>query len=207
MFSSYKTEQRKARFQTLCLHFNKKYLGKDEFGVKSFLKYFHLFHRNGKITNLCVSKAEDVSAGYYLFDYQYVVSRGNHAKRYKQTVFFVHDNTMFLPDFLLKPEHVGHKIAAYFGWEDIDFVHNPRFSNLYHLSGEDEEWIRDNFQDPVLSFFSKTSGWHVEAANHYLIFYALDSLIPENILHDFYKMGHHVHQLFKESQKELKSIS
>lgn len=204
--SSYKSEQRKARFQTLCFNFEKDFLDKDEYGVKAFLKTFHLYHRNGKISNLCMSKSTDTNAGYYLFDYQYVVAAGNHVKRYKQTVFFVHDREMFLPEFLLKPEHVGHKIAAYFGWEDIDFAHQPHFSNTYHLSGDDETWIRDNFTDPVLSYFSKTSGWHVEAANHFLIFYAFNSLIPENILFDFYKMGKHVYALFKESQKELKAI-
>jgi hypothetical protein len=109
--------------------------------------------------------------------------------------------------FYIKPEKVAHKIAAFFGCENIDFETNPHFSNSYHLTGEDENWIRDNFQDTVLTFFSKTSGWHVEAANHYLLFYALDSLIPENILFDFYKMGIHVYQLFKNSQKELIPLS
>ncbi|MBK8081554.1 MAG: hypothetical protein IPK25_15545 [Saprospiraceae bacterium] len=101
---------------------------------------------------------------------------------------------------------MGHKIGAYFGWEDIDFETSPEFSNKYHLTGDDEGWIRDNFKDTVLSFFSKSSGWHVEAANHFMIFYAHNTLIPENILFDFYKMGNHVHTLFKESQKELGKI-
>lgn len=179
------------------------YSATDEFGMKVMLKYFDIYKRNGIISNLCQQKSTDLISFRYLFDYKFVVSRGNHSKRYVQTVFFVHDREMFLPVFLMKPENVAHKIAAFFGWEDIDFETNPHFSNLYHLTGEDENWIRDNFQDTVLSFFSKTSGWHVEAANHYLLFYALDSLIPENILFDFYKMGMHVHQLFKDSQKEL----
>ena len=197
---------RAEKFRSLCAQYDLTYMEKDEFGVRMFLKFFDLHRSNGKITNLCLSKSEDLRTNYYIFDYYFVVHANNHRKKYQQTIFFARDNDLHLPVFIMKPEHVGHKIASFFGWEDIDFETHPYFSDSYHLTGDDVEWIRDSFSEPVLSFFSKTSGWHVEAANHFLLFYSLDSLIPENILFDFFKMGKHVHQLFKESQKELKAI-
>ncbi|MFZ1704764.1 MAG: hypothetical protein WAT79_10495 [Saprospiraceae bacterium] len=197
---------RSEKFKNLCVAFNKKYSEKDEYGILEFLKYFELYHRRGKITNLCMSKSENLDMSFYLFDYQYVIQAGNHARRIKQTVYFVQDRNMHLPVFFMKPEHLGHKIAAYLGWEDIDFETSPTFSDSYYLQGEDVPWIRDNFKEPVLSFFSASSGWNVEAANHFLLFYAKNALIPENILFDFYKMGGHVHFLFKESQKELTDL-
>ena len=198
--------RRMEKFRALSHQYNLVCQDTDEFGVVSFLKYFNLHHRNGKITNLCISKSEDFKTTYYIFDYTFNVQLNNYRKIYKQTIFFTRDSHLHLPVFLLKPENVGHKIASYFGWEDINFETHPHFSDTYHLTGEDEAWIRDSFDEQVLSFFSKTSGWHIEAANHFLLFYSLDSLIPENILFDFFKIGKHVHQLFKESQKELKPI-
>ncbi len=206
MFFSKGSELREQKFRSLCAAFQDKYLGSDEFGVHAYLKYFKVHHRNGKITHLCFSSSDMNDTNTYLFDYKYSIQAGNARKVVKQTIFLVLDRNMFLPIFAMKPEHLGHKIGAYFGWEDIDFETSPEFSDKYHLTGDDEGWIRDNFKDTVLSFFSKSSGWHVEAANHFMIFYAHNTLIPENILFDFYKMGNHVHTLFKESQKELGKI-
>jgi hypothetical protein len=62
---------------------------------------------------------------------------------------------MFLPVFVMKPEHLGHKIGAYFGWDDIDFDKNPEFSELYHLTCYDEACIRDNFKDVKIGIFYK----------------------------------------------------
>jgi hypothetical protein len=206
MFFNKESDQREQKFRSLCASFEKKYLGSDEFGMHSYLKYFNVYHRNGKISNLCHSSSGMNDTIIYLFDYKYSVQMGNARKVIKQTIFLVLDRNMFLPVFAMKPEHLGHKIGSFFGWEDIDFEANPEFSEQYHLTGNDEDWIRDNFKDTVLSFFSKSSGWHVEAANHFMIFFAHNTQIPENILFDFYKMGIHVHKLFKESQKELKEI-
>ena len=97
----------------------------------------------------------------------------------------------------MKPEHIGHKIAAYFGWDDIDFVEYPIFSDKYHLIGEQEDFVRFAFNDKILKYFSKTSGWTIEAANYYLIFYSFDSLVPENILNDFYRLGMGIFEMFK----------
>ena len=97
----------------------------------------------------------------------------------------------------MKPEHFGHRIAAYLGWEDIDFEQYPSFSENYHLSGENEDFIRHTFNDQILKFFSRTSGWSIEAANYYLIFYSHNSLVPENILYDFQRLGMGIFELFE----------
>ncbi len=137
-----------------------------------------------------------------LFDFKYFISTGKSYITYDQTVFFVNSKRLGLPEFHMKPETFGHKIAAYLGWEDIDFEAYPAFSGKYHLSGDHEEFIRYTFDDKILKFFSKTSGWTIEAANYYLIFYAHSSLVPENILPDFFRLGMGVYDLFKEEIEE-----
>ena len=41
-------------------------------------------------------------------------------------------------------------------------------------------------------------------ANYYLIFYAHSSLVPENILPDFFRLGKGVYDLFKEETENKK---
>ncbi|MBC7884430.1 MAG: hypothetical protein H7X99_03085 [Saprospiraceae bacterium] len=175
------------------------YLDSDEFGMKALLKYFKLFeHGSGTIRNLSQFKASSMDSEINLFDYKYTISTGKTAHTFDQTVFFVNSKLLGLPEFIMKPEHFGHKIAAYLGWEDIDFEQYQTFSDKYHLLGEDDAFIRHAFDGEILKFFSKTSGWTVEAANYYLIFYSHSSLVPENILADFYRLGMGVFDLFKE---------
>lgn len=198
MFSK-KEEARKEKYKIICGAQDLKFLDRDEFGTKAYLKSFNLFkYGKGKIRNLSQKKSHTLDEEISLFDYKYTISTGKSSVTYDQTVFFVNSKNLGLPEFILKPENIGHKIAAFLGWEDIDFESYPAFSDKYHLKGKDEEFIRHHFNDDVLKFFSKTSGWTVEAVNYYLVFYAHNSLVPENILSDFFRLGYGVYELFKE---------
>lgn len=189
---------RKEKYKFLCAAQGMTFLDKDEYGTKAYLNGFELFKsRNGKIRNLCQLKSDAMDKEINIFDYRYTISTGKTFHVFDQTVFFVNSKNLGLPEFLLKPESLGHKIGAYLGREDIDFESYPVFSDKYHLSGENEDYIRHHFDDTILKFFSKTSGWSIEAANYYLIFYAANSLVPENILMDFYRLGTGVYDLFR----------
>lgn len=172
-------------------------MDQDEFGEKALLSCFELFSkRRGKIRNLCQSKSDVAEARYSIFDFKYTVAYGNTVRTFDQTVFFANSKKLGLPEFIMKPEHFGHKLGKYLGWDDINFENYPVFSDKYLLKGDDQDFIRHTFNDNVLRFFSNTSGWTVEAANYYLIFYSLDSLVPPNILHDFYRLGTGIVDLF-----------
>lgn len=201
MFGQSKKEVlRKEKYKYLCAANGLTYLDKDEFGTKAYLKGFKLFkYGNGKIRNLSQKKSTALDTEINVFDYKYTVSNGKSSTTLDQTVFFVNSKKLALPAFQMKPEHIGHKIAAFLGWEDIDFEEYPVFSDKYHLTGEHADFIRHHFDDTILKFFSKTSGWTIEAVNYYMIFYAANSLVPENILIDFYRLGMGVFDLFKES--------
>lgn len=200
MFGPSKKEvARQEKYKILCANGDFDFSVNDEFGTKAYLKSFNLFkYGNGKIRNLCHKKDHNLEEEISLFDYKYTISTGKSSVTYDQTVFFVNSKKLGLPEFIMKPETVSHKIAAFLGWEDIDFESYPAFSNKYHLKGEDTDFIRHHFTDEVLTFFSKTSGWTVEAVNYYLIFYSKNSLVPENILNDFLRLGMGVYQLFRE---------
>lgn len=202
MFGFNKKETlRKEKYKLLCGANSMAFLDKDEFGTKALLSYFELFKSGrGTIRNLCQSKSAAMDEEVHIFDYSYVVSTGKTTATFDQTVFFVNSKKLGLPEFNLKPEHLGHKIATFLGWDDIDFEQYPVFSDKYHLTGEHESFIRSTFDDEVLKFFSKTTGWTVEAANYYLIFYHQNKLVPENTLADFYRLGLGIYGLFQENE-------
>jgi hypothetical protein len=192
---------RKEKYRFLCDANDMAFVDKDEFGTKAYLKPFELFKiSNGKIRNLCQKKSPSMDTEINLFDYKYTVSTGKTYHTFDQTVFFVNSKLLGLPEFRMKPENLGHKIANFLGWEDIDFEKYPAFSDKYHLTGEHEDFIRHTFDDNILKFFSTTSGWTIEAANYYMIFYSFNSLVPENILSDFYRLGNGVFDLFKDEK-------
>lgn len=198
---SKKEELRSEKYRSLCASKGFDYLDIDEFGTKAYLKGFELFKSgSGKIRNLSQQKSSSLDTEINIFDYKYTVSTGKTSVTYDQTVFFVNSKKLGLPQFYMKPENIGHRIAAFLGWEDIDFEKYPAFSDKYHLTGEHEDFIRHTFNDLVLKFFSKTSGWSIEAANYYLIFYSHNSLVPENIIFDFHRLGMGIFELFAQHE-------
>ncbi len=50
-----------------------------------------------------------------------------------------------VPDLVLAPENILHKIGKVFGYQDIDFDSSPDFSSHYLLRGPDEMAIRSAF--------------------------------------------------------------
>jgi hypothetical protein len=98
-----------------------------------------------------------------LFDYQYTTGGGEHSHTAVQTVALFPGGSGGMPDFLLAPENVFHKIGQIFGYQDIDFETSPEFSSHYLLRGRDEEAIRSAFTADALAFLRERPGWNVEA--------------------------------------------
>jgi len=103
-------------------------------------------------------------------DYRYVVSSGKSSHEVNQTVVVFADNGG-LPDFELRPENAFHKLAAVFGYQDIDFDSNEEFSKRYLLRGHDEDAIRRVFNSSALMLLSSETGWNIQAtAGRLLVF-------------------------------------
>jgi hypothetical protein len=192
------TEERRAAFKKVCFRHELDYLDKDEYGMVRYLESFELFrHKSGTVKHLSHRKSINLDFEINLFDYSYVVSTGKTTITVQQTVFFVNSKSLDLPIFLLRPEHLGHRIMEYFGSEDIDFDQYPVFSEKYRLTGENEDFIRSAFDDKVLRYFSEANGWHIEATNYYLVYYEPSKLCPVEELDRFYSRGEEIYQLFK----------
>jgi hypothetical protein len=113
-----------------------------------------------KLKNVMRGRAR--SGDLHLFDYQYTTGGGKNSHTWRQTVALFPGAGEHLPELLLAPENVFHKIGQAFGYQDIDFDSSPEFSSHYLLRGPDEMAIRSAFGADALAFFGQHRGWHVE---------------------------------------------
>jgi hypothetical protein len=116
------------------------------------------------------------------FDYVYVTGYGKNSQTHYQTVVYLEPGNLRLPYFSLRPEGFFTKLLTTFGYQDIDFGQRPEFSKRYLLRGEDEQGIRQTFNDGLLSFFENYQGTCVDAGNNQLFLFRHGSrLQPEEI--------------------------
>jgi hypothetical protein len=156
---------------------------------------FHLFSQgSSSIQNLMY--AHGGGFGISLFGYSYAKGRS----RYNQTVALFYSESISLPNFDLRPEHVFHRIGRVFGYQDIDFETHPQFSSHYLLRGEDEDAIRKIFTYDILAFFSNNTGLSVEARGNRLLFYRHRKRAKPDDMPSFLHEARSIFDLFRGSQ-------
>lgn len=115
-----------------------------------------------------------------IFDYYYTVGNYNtlqsddESKTFGQTVLLIYDDSLQIPNFSLRPEHLFDKVGHFFGYEDINFVDFPNFSRNYRLQGKSEAGVRSLFQANLLKFYEKRKICTEAQGTHVLIFPAGD---------------------------------
>ncbi len=140
-------------------------------------------YRNGhskRLTNVLTGQAGERDLK--LFDYRYTTGSGKNSHTWNQTVALFPRAGEGLPDLVLAPENIFHKIGSAFGYQDIDFDTSPEFSAHYLLRGPDEMAIRSVFSADALNFFAQQRGWHVEIAGGSVAVYRSDRRCkPEDV--------------------------
>ncbi|MBK9272654.1 MAG: hypothetical protein IPM48_13785 [Saprospiraceae bacterium] len=195
-------KNRPEAFGQLSYELNFQSLDPETIGLIAQLKFFKLFKTGTrkKIENLLGVKNH--FSDKYLFDYSYLISTGKTSHTYHQTVMVFDCRELSLPDFYLKPENFFDTLKEWFGYEDIDFLTHPEFSEDYRLTGEYESVIRYYFNQDVLDMLSQSKGFYMEASNFYLVIYKLHQLIHPSQLKAFAQFGSMVYELLKlRSQK------
>ncbi len=117
-----------------------------------------------------------------IFDYRYTTGGGKESHTWNQTMALFPGGGRSLPDFVLAPENVFHKIGQAFGYQDIDFESNPAFSSRYLLRGPDEAAIRAAFGPEALAVFESQPGWTVQVnAGNVAVYRAGKRAKPEDL--------------------------
>src|SRR5947208_8979121 len=92
-----------------------------------------------------------------------------------------------LPQFLLMPEGLWARLAAYFGGQDIDFAESPEFSRAYRLRGSDEAAVRALFTPAHRQVFELLRGQHAAGAGQELMWWR-DGALPRPDQFDMFLM-------------------
>jgi hypothetical protein len=165
---------------------------KGKYGLIDYLSDFKLFSRghSKSIKNMLITVDGEQELDIRIFDYRFVTGGGKSTQIHNQTVFYLHSPKLALPQFLLRPEHFFHKIGHFLGMpEDINFEFYPEFSKQYFLKGEQEDEVRETFNEDVLHFFTVEKNWSLEGRKNTLIFYKNRKRHKPEIIKDFYNKG------------------
>lgn len=114
---------------------------------------FKLFKRGRSRRGSNLVSGSRGGIAYKLFDYRFTRGGGQSSHIVRQTVIFAQLTRADLPQFILAPENVFHKIGQRMGFRDIDFEQYPGFSDSYLLQGEDETAVRELFKPRLLEYF------------------------------------------------------
>lgn len=169
----------------------------DQWGIVQQLQDFRLFRRGfrGRVHHVMSKEDGLMESRVHVFDYRYLKWAGKHTKRVQQTVFFLESRKLALSEFYMRPEYFFHRIGEMLGvTDDIDFEQHLDFSNNYRLTGDDETFIRHNFNEEVLRFFAIEKGWSLEGLGFYLVLYKHGKLLPADKINEFYQKGLKVYE-------------
>ncbi|NJB87673.1 hypothetical protein GGR26_003457 [Lewinella marina] len=189
-------QYRAVRLRQLADRLGMTFSDSDTHGLDRWLEDFRLAARGRRtaITNVLREQQGLKEYDAYLFDYSYRSFGKQQAVH--QTVFFLHSQQLVLPELCLQPETLLHKLGQLFGREDIDFTRFPKFSKQYRLTGTDEGYIRHQFTDEVLNYFTVNKGWSVEGIGYYLLLYKDGFLLPPEEVEQLYRRGLELYRLF-----------
>jgi hypothetical protein len=167
---------------------------------------FHLFSqgRSRKIRNLMHTQIRDIAV--HLFDFRYTTSSGRHNRIHQQTVVSFESERLRLPYFELRPEHLFHKLAGSFGYQDIDFDSHPAFSDAYLLRGEDEAEVRALFSDEILGYYTRHRVLCTEGGGSQLVYYRAEKRVEPELVDRLVQEGLDVLDLFLEAEGPLGSL-
>ncbi|MCK5687483.1 hypothetical protein KAJ27_25340 [bacterium] len=159
---------------------------------------------SGKIRNIFSRQKEIVAGQSFLpgtmliFDYSYTTTSGSKPIIYTQTVLSFKCKGLVLPSFYLHEEgFLNSLVTKLKGVQDIDFKNYPRFSNKYHLGGNEEE-TRDFFDHSLLSFFENfPEPIRVETNNNSVIIYTHQRKLEENDIITYSEILERIVAIFK----------
>ena len=163
------------------------------------LNHFHLFSQghSRKIKNLIYGEKDDVIMG--IFGYQYTTGGGKSSHTSRQTVLYISSPQMELPQFVIRPENIFHRIGASFGYQDIDFPGHEAFSKQFLVRGRNEMAIKSMLNEKILDYCVNKGKICTEGKNDQLIVYYQKKRIKPELLQSFIKEGLELFQLYRDA--------
>ena len=163
--------KRKEELQAVAQRLGLSYVGKDHGALVPLRSATKLFERGAarKYNNIMHGRIEDLSV--YIFDYSYTLQSGEETQRYMQTVAAIFAEHSRAPKFELRPEHAFHRVASFFGYDDIDVADHPEFSRKVHLKGEDASAVLPAFSHETAERLTKAGKVCIESSGQWIVIY------------------------------------
>lgn len=141
-----------------------------------------------------------------VMSYADLSSQSNDRSRYRQTVIFLEDAELNLPEFSLAPKpkgilSVALKLLGNFG--TIEFEDSPKFSEKYLLQGFAVDATKVFFNQPIREHFSDRPGWSVRGKQHALVVYRKNHVCDESEVQAFAADALEMLTLFQVGEEEL----
>jgi hypothetical protein len=160
------------------------------------LATYHLFSQGEqrRIANMLWGKADGLEIK--IFDYDYSIGSEESRETPTQTVIYFRSPELDLPAFSLRPKSVFHRIATFFGYQDIVFATRPAFSKAYLLRGKDEAAVRKLFDDTVVSHFERGTSLVAEGGGTQFVLLRPGKVVEPEQVRFFVQEGFEVLELF-----------
>jgi MFS superfamily sulfate permease-like transporter len=183
--------KRQTNIEDLAHDYSLNYLAKKEKDV-SFLNHF-LFFRIKKINhinNQLSTENKDLT----MFDIEF--SEGEFiAKEVVRTTMLFIKLSKNIPEFTLDREGFLQKVYALAGFKDILIQNHEDFSNRFYLIGEDEEAIKQFFNDDITHFFESNPYYHIESNGENLLVFGKERLASIKEIKALYDFGKRLKQV------------
>jgi hypothetical protein len=165
------------------------------------LSGFPLFNhgRAKKLKNLINADTQELRIG--IFDYQFTFGHGKHQRTRRLTAAVVRSSDLDLPASHLRPKRaVLDTLGSLFGRQDINFKHHPRFSESFVLKSDNEELIREFFDQELLEFFANNPNISFELQPGAFLFFRQWKRVDAqtDLIRDFLGEGYAVLQALME---------
>ena len=195
IFNIFAENKRTGFFQQFADDLGLEFFGKEQPNELQSLESFDLFGRGRSRRMYNIMMGETDIARIAIFDYKYTTNSGKNSSDITNTVVSMQSDTLQIPNFSMRPEHLLDAVGSALGLQDIDFDDHPQFSKMFVLQGTREEAVREFFDREVLDFFADQKGISLEARAGEFIFYRRK--VKKSQLKSFMEQGYAAYSVFK----------
>lgn len=203
IYEKRKARQRQEDMQAAAEEMGLEFIPKGDDAFSERVSRFKLFNKghDRKILNIVLGETEHFELT--IFDYHYTTGGGEHQQRHRRAVALMESPELKVPAFTMRPEGMFDKLGAVLGLQDIDFKSHPVFSTKYLLKGDDEQQIRDFFDDSILSLMEKKQKLCVEAVPGKMIVYYANRPPRADQLKSLFAEALEIYSVFDERAKSM----
>lgn len=190
--------KRKEELRTVAERLGLSFADKNDAALAPLRRTTGLFQRGyaRRFSNILHGRIDDLSA--YVFDYAYSINMGDSrsSATHKQTVAAIFGEQSRAPKFELRPEHLGHRLKSFFGFEDIDIPDHPVFSKKFHLTGPAASAVRDVFTADVADRLVRADKVCIESTGQWIVIYRPDKRLKPHEIEGFLQEAFELTTLF-----------